>query len=183
MEAAPALGLPRGDRVSIAVNFLRKHALGLDDMERFVQDVADRAAEFGLEADPLSYAFYAGTATHLTGTLRTLTDLLIAYDLGELSPAVLIEQGHTTVGLLLKALQPKPTGSQSFQQLVDDAVRSAIITKVIGITFTEMKNLRKQAKHYGRGVPQSAVDALIPRIIMGCHRLIAAVRRGRQVIR
>ena len=174
IDSAASDGLRRDIRVQIAVGFLTHYSIRLDEMEQYVRDVT---AELSPLAIPLSYTFDPGRATHIVGMLRALTDVMVRYDLGDVPTSTLIEQAHTTVELLLKTAQPDLQRHSSFQRLVDDAVTRSIITTEHGRAFSSLKSVRKRAKHFGQGVSEAAVEAAMPDVLQGCHRLTAYIRR------
>ena len=125
-----------------------------------------------------SYLFAEVGEQMIDAKLRALTQVLLAWRSNRVKPetVAVAEQIHTTIELLLKQHQRAPNRGISFQEMVEAAHLSQIISKDEVMVLRRLRGLRKDAKHRGQSIGQSALNSILQTCVGVLHRLVAHVQ-------
>lgn len=179
--AGLSMGFPRPAykraRRAICERVLGPLAVGCDDISASVQQAAEL-----LDGVPHSYKFDVGGATHLAGSVKAFSRLLILYHNGEVAPVHLCEAAHTAIETLLRQALGRDARGKSFEGMTRAAAGRGYVKSTCVEAILELKNLRRGAKHRAQGIrPVRLVEQLIEPVICTCHDLVKTVRSKRGV--
>lgn len=163
---------PRGRRRMVE-RYTRALLESLDDFLVSHVHVADQ-----LRGLPVSITVNVGSHTHLVGRMRIFRMSLAMFLNGDLDAATMLEEAHTALEALLRAVAGRGSGDLSFGELVRAARELRILNEFLARELLGLKDLRRGAKHHGRGVGQAAVDDLVQPMVAAAQRLAAYLRHG-----
>lgn len=157
----------------IAQSLLDAYLDGLGGMRESVEEIAEL-----LGGTAASYFINVGSSTHLVAQCRNLTHALIRFHNSQVPASSLVEELHTSVEALSRALIPKSERSGTFAAVFARAASSAGLTEAQKATVLQLKDKRRGAKHRGQQVSAQWLNRNLRDTLDAIQLLAKAIRGG-----
>ena len=157
---------------AVAYSLLKRVFEFKDEMEELVT----RLGEIGPFISPNSYLFAKTSRDGVDRAIGGASVSLINWRNGREPPGTLAEQLHTAAEVSLKELLGADNRGHSFAMLVTKAHESGALNTNQAAALHRLKELRRDSKHRGQSVPQSALASIVSQCVSSLHSIIASLK-------
>jgi len=141
-----------------------------DELNNFSTDLNQHLLpQFPITFNSFIFNFPEGSGLWKSG--ESLTKALLNYFVNSLSTEQLAEQLHTTSEHAMNYLLGNRARKMSFQELID----ACPMTEEHKIALTELKSLRREAKHRGKEISDNELEAILSKCVAAIHSLAAFI--------